>query len=522
MPDVRNEIIDNLQVRGSVSGGSLGNLATAIRVAMTASTTVGGAQIPTSTNAELGTSNFSLRIKGALADWTPSSVIRIVQKYVSLSDRIVWYIDTNGTLVFLAVIGGVTIINATSTVANTITNGTAAEIGIDVTRETAGTAGSVVFSVNGVQLGASVAIAAASTVSLNPSSPWYWFGGSSPTINRDAGDFYDFKIYNRALSAAEVLSLYNNGPALADLGASQTVFYAGNYSAGVDGVTTTAGTTLTGNIDSIDGENDWLRVERTGATGNNYCLLPTTGLLDKRVRTSVKIHNATGSGVSYFYIFYGGSPPIAAQQVIVAIPAGTTKTIELDAVLTRATTVAVAPTDVSGNNITVATGSIYYVKSVLIYKSGLTGWWDARDAQSDTGQILDSSGNKNHAMLPASGATVIGKPMSEARQVRWTNTWTGTQELQYIGGVNQAVLPAKAYIESIVGIVSGATVEDIIIGDGSSGNRYVTITTGLAAGTVTFTLANRTTDGTNLKLTVDPDANATMSIIWTVTYRILE
>lgn len=499
MPDIRNEIIDNLQIRTSISGGSLGNLATAIRVAMTASTTVGGAQIPTSTNAELGTSNFSLRIKGALADWTPSSVIRIVQKYVSLSDRIVWYIDTNGTLVFLAVIGGVTIINATSTVANTITNGTAAEIGIDVTRETAGTAGSVVFSVNGVQLGAFVAIAAASTVSLNPSSPWYWFGGSSPTINRDAGDFYDFKLYNRALSAAEVLSLYNNGPALADLYGKQLELVTdGSFSLGDTGWTKDAGVTI---VDQ--GGGDFEAVFTASGVNNEFWRAPVENIATGRYRVTYTITSYTAGTFR---------PNIAGVVGTIRSSAGTfTEEIEI-------TTIGAQRVGIRG----LSASNTARVDDFSVVRVGITGWWDARDAQSNTGQIFDSSSNKNHAMLPASGATVIGKPMSEARQVRWTNTWTGTQELQYIGGVNQAVLPAKAYIESIVGIVSGATVEDIIIGDGSSGNRYVTITTGLAAGTVTFTLANRTTDGTNLKLTVDPDANATMSIIWTVTYRILE
>jgi hypothetical protein len=153
---------------------------------------------------------------------------------------------------------------------------------------------------------------------------------------------------------------------------------------------------------------------------------------------------------------------------------------------------------------------------------GITGQWNAQDAQSNTGQIFDSSGNKNHALLPAAGATIIGRPTSQQQQVRWTNAWDGTNELQYIGGVNQAILPANAYIESIVGTVSGATPHDIIIGDGSDTDRYVTITTGLAAGTTSFTLANRTTDGTNLKLTVDPDTNATMSIAWVITYTTLE
>jgi hypothetical protein len=194
-----------------------------------------------------------------------------------------------------------------------------------------------------------------------------------------------------------------------------------------------------------------------------------------------------------------------------------TLTTDLVATSTGAFFVAVtirSPSAAASIDITVTDYSIIQV--------GITSELLASNAQSDTGQIFDTSGNKNHALLPASGATVVGRPVSQTREVRWTNTWAGTNELQYIGGVNQAILPANAYIESIVGTVSGATPHDIIIGDGSDADRYVTITTGLAAGTTTFTLANRTTDGTNLKLTVDPDTDCSMTIAWVITYYTME
>jgi hypothetical protein len=178
--------------------------------------------------------------------------------------------------------------------------------------------------------------------------------------------------------------------------------------------------------------------------------------------------------------------------------------------------------DASGVVLNVASGQFVYIKDITSKQTGITSELIASNAQSNTGQIFDTSGNKNHAMLPADGATVVGRPVSQTREVRWTNTWAGTNELQYIGGVNQAILPANAYIDSIVGTVSGATPHDIIVGDGSDTDRYVTITTGLAAGTTTFTLASRTTDGTNLKLTVDPDTDATMSIAWVISYKTLE
>jgi hypothetical protein len=75
---------------------------------------------------------------------------------------------------------------------------------------------------------------------------------------------------------------------------------------------------------------------------------------------------------------------------------------------------------------------------------------------------------------------------------------------------------------SIIGKITGTTIEDIVIGVGSDADRFVATTTGLAAGTTSFTIANRTTDGTNYKMTVDPDANFTGSIAFTIKGFILE
>jgi hypothetical protein len=207
----------------------------------------------------------------------------------------------------------------------------------------------------------------------------------------------------------------------------------------------------------------------------------------------------------------------------ISAPAGASTVLSLYVQNQRSTSnIVLRAVDASGVVLNVASGQFVYIKDITSKQTGITSELIASNAQSNTGQIFDTSGNKNHAMLPADGATVVGRPVSQTREVRWTNTWAGTNELQYIGGVNQAILPANAYIDSIVGTVSGATPHDIIVGDGSDTDRYVTITTGLAAGTTTFTLASRTTDGTNLKLTVDPDTDATMSIAWVISYKTLE
>jgi len=224
----------------------------------------------------------------------------------------------------------------------------------------------------------------------------------------------------------------------------------------------------------------------------------------------------------YFGI-YESSAGTGLQSVgYKAVPATTSVDFSIEYTQGRASETIIGITNSAGIGLAVVAGTIFYIKNITVTQIGITSELLAQNTQTDNGQVLDSSGSKQHAKLAEAGMSTLGAISARRREVRWTNTWAGTHELQYIGGINQAILPSNAYIESIVGTVSGATVEDIIIGDGSDTDRYVTITTALAAGTNTFTIAARTTDGTNLKLTVDPDANATMSIAWVITYYRLE
>ena len=105
------------------------------------------------------------------------------------------------------------------------------------------------------------------------------------------------------------------------------------------------------------------------------------------------------------------------------------------------------------------------------------------------------------------------------------NTWAGTHEAQSITmltDASRAMLPTNCYIDEIIGVVAGTTIEDIIVGDGSDTDHWVATTTGLAAGTVSFTIANHISDGTNMEMVVDPDSNFTGTITWTIRGHILD
>ena len=531
MADVRNEIIDNLQIRGSIGGGNLGSLARAVRVAMTEATSgSNGIQVADNANLDMATNDFTLHWEGSLPDYTPATIQPLIRKNNAASDDgFRFEIDSSpsGRVYITLRDGGIVDADYVSTIATGVADSASAKITAVIVRETASVAGSVTFYVNGIQLGAAVAIAAGAPFSISNALSMYISGTSAA---RTACDFGQAILYNRALSAAEVLSLYNNGPALADLGASQTAAFEGDFSAGAGGVTNRNNVTVAGNIDAIGGEDNWLRLTATGSSPNAQVSALTRAAPGLRARLTLRLFvpsgNPAATGVSFRD---SAANPISGlsdfqptTDVVTDFVAEFTTTTSSSNFLVYLRSAASVTGGVSGD--------IVYIKILRIQYLGITGWWDARDAQSDTGQILDSSGNKNHAMLPASGATLIGKPMSEARQVRWTNTWAGTQELQYIGGVNQAVLPATAFIESIAVRVSGADIHDIVIGDGVDPDRYVVISGGgsghggiaLAAGSQTLPLETQSTDGTNLKLTVDPDTNCTMTMVFTITYRILE
>jgi hypothetical protein len=500
-------------------------LAQAVSVQMTAAASgSNGIRQVDNDNLDFNISDFSIGCILSIPDWTPASSTYIYVKRQGGSDYIQFRLNSNGTLLLVILIGGVTIINATSTTSVPVTSG-AAFITASVVRETASSDGSVTFYANGVQVGAALVISAAATASISNtgSSEWGGWNGS-----RSAISFLSGSLFNRALTAAEVLDLSINGPALADRGASQTNLITGDSSDFEGGTlgswvdNSVAPTSLAVNLISpLAGADDLLCSSTTNTnSGFNLNIGTTRAGVRYRIQFIYKSESGSNWTVSLRETTSGTS----------AVPSTTTlsgsTTLTSDGTL-REFFWEFQPAATTSNTRLLFKNTAGAIQSIQAdnfdYKViGLTSELLASNAQSNTGQIFDTSGNKNHALLPASGATVVGCPVSQTREVRWTNTWAGTNELQYIGGVNQAILPANAYIDSIVGTVSGATPHDIIIGDGSDADRYVTITTGLAAGTTSFTLANRTTDGTNLKLTADPDTDCTMSIAWVIKYTTLE
>jgi hypothetical protein len=377
-------------------------------------------------------------------------------------------------------------------------------------------AGNMQFYQNGIALGAS--FSTASMVYGEGSGDFLVLGGPS---TRHGGKAQSVVLYNRALSGAEVLDLALNGVAFADKWGSSSPVYSSDFSAGADSWVANGGSNVAGNIDGIAGVDDCLRLYAVSTSGQNAKRTSGSPPLGKNTRVTFDYYlpstNTHVNGVKLLEVDAGW---LTTSQVItdtwtsVSVPIYKAAANGYQIYLTEDDSVFLS--GAAG----IPTDDVVYIKNFKVWQVGATLALEPEGIQPEPGQWHDASSNKLHAMQPDSGSSIV-RPQ-KTFEVRWTNTWAGTHELQYIGGVNQAILPTNACIDEIEGRITGATIEDIIIGDGSDTDRFVALTTGLAAGTTFFTLANRLTDGTNFKLTVDPDANFTGSIAFTIRGHISE
>lgn len=160
----------------------------------------------------------------------------------------------------------------------------------------------------------------------------------------------------------------------------------------------------------------------------------------------------------------------------------------------------------------VATGTTptTWTNSSSLRQIGITLWISPEGMQPAPGQCLDASGNKLHAMQPATGSSLIR--YKKEFEFRSTNTWSGSSATQYIGGFNQVVNSTKHCFDMIISRATTTTATSTIFyGDGSDTDYYVTA----VAPTTTplfHTLAHNLNDGTNLKFTITPTDASTMVI----------
>jgi len=441
---------------------------------------------------DFGTGDFTLVWRGSLPDWTPvGATPRLFYKYQNADNRWAFTVGADGKVYVFAIAGAATIFTNTFSDTNAFIDGTSHEVVVVITRETASTAGSAVYYFDGVLAGTS-AWSAAATVAINNSGTLEIMGGIG---RRYASSIHSTYTYNRALTAAQVLSLYRNGVDFFDKYGNQTSLNLATLAnSGTSAYDTFDGASTTAFHAVTDG-SDVARASTTDAisyvSGYKYEVSFTSSAVTGTAPTYGPAKDGDGTALT------GGVQTNTVAEGL--------NTYEFTAGETATGTVVWSNT---------AASSEYTISLFSITKLGATLALESEGIQPSPGQWLDSSGNKLHAKMPATGASLVRSERDFT--VKWTNSWSGTNELQYIGGINESILPTDCYITSIIGVISGTTIEDVTVGDGADADRFVTITTGLAAGTTSFTVANPISDATNYDLTVTPDAAFTGSIRWTI------
>ena len=330
-------------------------------VIMTASSSSTGIVVADSDHIDFGTGNFFGIISLQLPDYTPDAEVVLSQKTDGANGR-EFTLQTNGKLRVT-----LNVTDYDSTVATGCTNNTVHIFGYSVTRETASVAGSIVFTVDGVQLGTTVAITAGAPATINNASSQYIMGTST---TRTAGAVYSFVIGNRALSVAEHLTFCSAGIAAADQYGSQTATYTSDFSAGVDSWTATRAAAA-GNVDAIGGGNNWLSVTVDATNNTHYAEKANVFTANKLHEATVKYFIASGQTIVAGLRIYDSGGATELGTTYTTLDTATTVTFTCTP---TATGLRIYPCKSDGTRTLQDVGGddVIYVKSIIIKEIGAT------------------------------------------------------------------------------------------------------------------------------------------------------
>ncbi len=327
-----------------------------------------GITVADNNNIDFGTGNFTLVWRGSLPDWTQAALeLALMFKYESATDRWRLIVDESSKVAIYCRAGDTVRIYKQSD-ALTLGDGTVHEIVVSVTRESAGGAGVVDFYSDGISIG-SRSITAATTVSLSNTGNLYVSGTNG---GRTASTTHFAATFNRALTAAEVLSLYRNGVDWADKWGSQTSL-------------------ITGDNSTFASDTGWWTL--SGATiGSGVCSIPTTKYIRRNaLLTPGKKYRLTATN--------GGAGALLVTDMDIVgygtLPAGATTSIEFTAG---------SNTHLGVQNVSGVTNTL---DNITLYEIGATLALEPEGIQGD--KWYDSSSNDLHASYPASGSSLVRK-----------------------------------------------------------------------------------------------------------------
>lgn len=337
-------------------------------------------------------------------------------------------------------------------------------------------------------------------------SLYAYFGAQDSTYF--SGPIFSATLFNRALSASEVITLANQGVQEPDKWGSLTTAYESTFAAGVTSGYAAVNGTTTGILGPIDGRSNVLEMDSGAGTSLITQNTATTFTAGKRYRVSfylyIPVANVLGTSVN---IRTTGNT--SWTSALNATPTkGVWTQYNLEGVNPSALGLRfILRAGLEGSS-TITAGDKFYIDDLVVTEIG-----SILDADLSAGvgyQVPDRSSNKYHGVVSASGTSWT---LAQRRgQLRVSSNTNGNQQL--LG--SQVCLPTNAIITSIVGYTTGTPT--VYIGNVSGGSQIVASVAMSASTYQSFTLvANNTTTG---NLWVNASSSATIN--WTITYMIVD
>jgi hypothetical protein len=340
-----------------------------------------------------------------------------------------------------------------------------------------------------------------------PTNPAQLFGVGASTTTPFRGRIFRSVVFNRALSAADVVEVGTTGVNPADQWGTQTAAYTSDFSVNEDSWSQNIGNALltaTGNIDGISGVNDTLRFTNTDTVVLAFQVArPTTTVANKRFRLVFDYFAETSSGLQFLGIGAGGSRSDTGSSAVVENVWQTGVALEFVR----------ASSGLPISNFTTATGSVVanvfgvsknvYFKNFVLTRIGAIV---DLDFTVGTGyQATDRSTNNLH------GTLFNGVEFTQPKRVAVVYATTATNGNQQMLGT--LAIPTNAIIEDI--IVNSTGSATVSVGNASAGTQIVNGAS-VVSGRQKLTLATPFSTTGNLWV----NSNATATLQFTILYTI--
>lgn len=457
------------------------------------------------TFADVGTSDLTVSITFKVPASNPSASIGLFWLGTStttyeVAATLYGYLSSAGTLFFTLNGAVYPTDSATKSYVNFIAQYAGKVVTVTGVRSTSGLTFKVY--INGVEVVVAETLAGSGAWSDTVTSTYFRLGRITSSLVYN-NPIYSAHVFNRALTASQVLDLCNNGVAETDKWGSLVAKYTSDFSAGVDSWTADFGA-VNAPV-TIGGISNALQQVADGGATQCRCYRAVSGMqIGKRYRLTYDLYiPANGSGVR---VVWKSSTNVSLTGSVLPT-ASTWTSYSVEFTQTAGNGGIKAQLRTSGESDIVTTGDMFYLKNVVLTQIGSIL---SPDLTLGVGyQAPDLSTNKYNGVITTTGVSHVKAKRSG--QIRTTTNTSGNQQI-----LAQVCLPTNAIITSIVAYSTGTP--SVYVGNVSAGNQLVTVVALVASTYTSLSLVVRTTTTGNVWV----NSSTADTINWVINYEIAE